>query len=174
MHSRGIIHRDLKPENILIDDNYHPKIGGFSTCKIFSHSLTTSDEFKLSEPTGTPVYMAPELFGGSDKYGCGIDIYAFSILAYEIVTGEQPYELRNLTVYYLFNSVSSGQRPILTDEVTKPMKDLISRCWNEDIDERPSFYDIFNMLSKDPKLYFKEDLDEEEIRDFIQFLNDSQ
>ncbi|KAK8892566.1 hypothetical protein M9Y10_029803 [Tritrichomonas musculus] len=174
MHDRGIIHRDLKPYNILIDDNYHPKIGGFSMCKIFPHPLTISAEYEMTSNVGTPLYMAPEIFGDKDQYGCGVDVYSFSILAYEVVTGKLPYSMEKMSAYKLYRSVASGLRPELTGEITKPMKDLLCRCWSEDIDQRPSFDDIFKMLSKDPKLYFKEDLNEEEIHDFIQFLNDSQ
>ena len=43
---------------------------------------------------GTPLYMAPELMMDEEKYGPGIDVYAFAILAYEIVSGKEPFAVR--------------------------------------------------------------------------------
>lgn len=36
----------------------------------------------------TPLYMAPELFENDDHFSSAVDIYAFALIAYEIVTGK--------------------------------------------------------------------------------------
>ena len=92
LHRGGIVHRDLKLENILIDNNYHPKVCDFGLSKCFSESLRNSMRLSMTGQVGTPLYMAPELYeSDDDNYGPGVDVYAFSILQYEIVTGQEPF-----------------------------------------------------------------------------------
>lgn len=171
MHKQGVIHRDIKPENILLDDNYYPKLSGFTLCCIFDHPLKISMEMEMESSVGTPIYMAPELLKGEkNEYGAGVDVYSFSIMAYEIVTGIRPFS-NHKNRHQLFEDILRGVRPTFSDEVTKPMKELISRCWNEDPHERPEFEEIFEKLSTDFKSYFQFDVDEDEIHDYIDTLD---
>ena len=165
IHSQGVIHRNLTPNAILLDSDFYPHIGGFSLSRCFPHPLTKSMEFEMTTGIGTSFYMAPELIIEEDKYGIGVDIYAFSILAYELVTEERG-RVR------LASMIKYGERPSFNDKVTEPMKALISKCWCEDVDERPSFDEIYEKLSTDYKSYFSyDDVDDNEINDFIQMLN---
>ena len=85
MHEHGIIHRDIKPENVLLDENYYPQVSGFSLCCMFDHPLKISMEMEMATGIGTPIYMAPELLkSDTNQYGIAVDVYSFSIMAYEI------------------------------------------------------------------------------------------
>lgn len=53
------------------------------------------------------------------------------------------------------------------------MKNLISRCWDKYPERKPSFEEIFNTLSRDFS-YFDEDIDENEISDYIETLTESE
>ena len=55
LHAHGIIHRDLKPENLLLDQKKNIKIIDFGA------SSTFKIKQKLTEKTGTPYYIAPEV-----------------------------------------------------------------------------------------------------------------
>ena len=67
----------------------------------------------------------------------------------------------------------NGERPSFTADFTKPMENLISKCWNEDPSERLSFGEIYEELSTNYKSYaFNEDIDEEELLDYIEYLNE--
>jgi cGMP-dependent protein kinase len=43
---------------------------------------------------GTPAYTAPELFWGK-PYGCEVDLWAFGVMLYELLTGEVSLALSN-------------------------------------------------------------------------------
>lgn len=171
LHKHGIVHRDLKPENILIDGNYHPKICDFGLSRCFPNLLSKSTEF-------TPLNMSPEMLKGEDCLGPAVDVYAFSIIAYEIITGKKPfYELgESISLFVLANKIMSGYRPQfkgLEEDVTEKMQNLLSRCWSTNIEERPSFDEIFDQLSSDFS-YFNENIDSDEIQKYLNELEQHQ
>ena len=95
-HSMGIVHRDLKPENILVFD----RGTAYDVVKIIDFGIAriTSEMFKAG-PTaltaagsvfGTPQYMAPEQVMGQPVDGRA-DQYAIGIIAFEMLTGSQPF-----------------------------------------------------------------------------------
>lgn len=53
------------------------------------------------------------------------------------------------------------------------MQDLISRCWSEKPNERPSFEEIFNELASDFNC-LGEKVDEEEVQKYISMLEKNQ
>ena len=173
LHSKGILHRDLKPENILIDDDYYPRVCDFGLSKCFTEALSKSMKLSMSGKVGTPLYMAPELLQDEDHFGPGVDVYSFAILAYEIVSGVEPFSENGKQISFgkLVKKVLSGDRPKLNEMITEKMKNLLNRCWDMDINVRPSFDDIFNELSSNFS-YLDEDVDEEEIRNYLEYLKE--
>lgn len=171
LHQKGILHRDLKPENILIDENYYPRVSDFGLSRCFSKILTNSMKLTMTGKIGTPMYMAPELLRGEERYGASIDVYAFGILAYEIATGIEPYsELGKISSASLGIKIMNGYRPKIGNEVSGKMKDLILKCLSENDEERPSFDEIFSLLSNDFD-YSLETVDEDEINEYIENLS---
>ena len=150
----------------MLDEHFYPHLAGFTFAKNFPFPLTKSSEIELSEHVGTPLYMAPELLNYKN-YGIGVDIYAFSILAFEVVSG---FTLKQRAFGYWYD-IAKGIRPEFADDVTDPMQGLISRCWNDDTDERPSFDEIYEQLSTDYRSYCKYDLDDDEIENYIKMIN---
>ncbi|KAK8871543.1 hypothetical protein M9Y10_007275 [Tritrichomonas musculus] len=173
LHQHGIVHRDLKPENVLVDENYYPRVCDFGLSRCFSFILSKSVQLSMTGKIGTPLYMAPELMMDEDKYGPGIDVYSFAILAYEIVSGKEPFSTRGkpIKLVDLGNKVMSGGRPEFTEGVTEKMKDLITQCWSQDYKDRPSFDEIFKKLSTDFS-YLDEDVEEDEIQEYLETLKE--
>ena len=166
LHQHKIIHRDLKPENILMDENYYPQVCDFGLSRCLPDSYAKS--LKMTENVGSPLYMAPELLEGETHYDTSVDVYAFAILAYEIVTGKEPfYETPNLTPFKLAAKVMNGSRPTFSNDATEKMIGLLSKCWSQDPSERPSFDEIYTLLSNDFS-YLDEPVDEEEVNEYIE------
>lgn len=140
LHDRSIIHTDLKPENVLISDNYEPIITDFGCSKEFEFGKSNQQ----SQFCGTPFYMAPEILK-EEEYDRKADVYSFSILMYEVVTGKDPFPKMN---YLVLNKIMNNDyRPTFDDNINKNIQELIQQCWSDDPDERPTFKEIFQKLS---------------------------
>ncbi len=82
--SKGISHKDLKPDNILIDSDDHLYIADFGIASAVGDQAS-------AVITGTPLYSPPEYLE-SGKAAASIDIYAFGLILYELITKELPYQ----------------------------------------------------------------------------------
>uniref|UniRef100_A0A8C5QQH6 Protein kinase domain-containing protein n=1 Tax=Leptobrachium leishanense TaxID=445787 RepID=A0A8C5QQH6_9ANUR len=137
-----IIHRDLKPRNVLLNKSLDVQITDFGLAKN-AGSTTTS----LNQATGTVSYMPPESFRNINyKPNKQFDVYSFAILMWSVLTGQEPYEVADSDM--IMKLIPNGSRPDL-DLVTKwtsvkmvsEAVDLMTECWNEEAENRPSFSD---------------------------------
>jgi hypothetical protein len=87
-HSHGIVHRDVKPANVLLGPEDAPILADFGLVKLME---STSIASLTGVTTGTPAYMAPEQVSGK-HVGPAADRYAFAVMAYEMLTGEFPFQ----------------------------------------------------------------------------------
>ena len=92
-HGRGIVHRDLKPDNILLarlaDGRVQPKILDFGIAKL---EAPTAPKLTLDGTVlGSPAYMSPEQARGQADIDLRVDVWAFSVMLYELVTGCTPF-----------------------------------------------------------------------------------
>jgi len=100
-HQKGIIHRDIKPSNILVtlhDGVPVPKVIDFGIAKATGPRLTDKTLFTAFQQfIGTPAYMSPEQ---AEMSGLDVDtrsdIYALGVLLYELLTGQTPFESKEL------------------------------------------------------------------------------
>jgi serine/threonine-protein kinase len=97
IHEAGVIHRDLKGRNIMLAErNGSPctVLMDFGIARAISrHTGETMTAMtaltKAGAMVGTPEYMAPEQFDGSEITEA-TDVYALGIVLCEMVTGERP------------------------------------------------------------------------------------
>jgi len=87
-HQQGVVHRDVKPANILISRQGEPMLSDFGIARILESEGTTLTGTGVG--IGTPEYMAPEQWNG--QFGLSVDIYAFGVVLYELITGHVPFQ----------------------------------------------------------------------------------
>uniref|UniRef100_A0A7S2ZFU4 Calmodulin n=1 Tax=Rhodosorus marinus TaxID=101924 RepID=A0A7S2ZFU4_9RHOD len=85
-HSRGVVHRDLKPENFLLDSNQE---SANLKATDFGLSCFYKGPDFLSDPCGTPMYIAPEVIKG--KYTHKADIWSAGVVLYILLSGKVPF-----------------------------------------------------------------------------------
>jgi serine/threonine protein kinase len=88
LHGQGIIHRDLKSLNVLVDVEGRAILCDFGLARVKRSSRSTA----TSSGQGTPLWMAPELFGRRARYTEASDIYALAMVMVELSTGLLPFE----------------------------------------------------------------------------------
>jgi serine/threonine protein kinase len=82
----GITHRDVKPANILVSHDGRLKLMDFGIARGEGTRLTQTGQIM-----GTPSYTSPEALAGVDPSSVS-DRYAFAVTAFQMLTGELPFE----------------------------------------------------------------------------------
>jgi eukaryotic-like serine/threonine-protein kinase len=86
-HAGGIVHRDVKPGNLLLDGDGNVHVADFGVARATGlDSLTVAGTV-----VGTAGYLSPEQARG-ESAGPASDRYALGVLAFELLTGERPFQ----------------------------------------------------------------------------------
>ncbi len=126
VHAAGFIHHDINPRNFLVDREHHVKLIDFGL------SIPNTPAFcRPGNRTGTVQYMAPELIR-REPIDERIDIFAFGVLAFELLTDRLPYDANNSTTMMLqrINTEPLDPavvKPKLSDELCQILRQLTAR-----------------------------------------------
>ena len=91
-HERGVVHRDVKPGNLLLDSDGDLRVADFGIASAAGlHSLTLTGTV-----LGTAGYLSPEQARG-ERATPASDRYSLAIVAYELLTGQRPFESESPT-----------------------------------------------------------------------------
>jgi serine/threonine-protein kinase len=67
------------------------RAGSPDTLVSVAHADTAAPLTRAGDVMGTPAYMAPELAAGASAASPASDVFAFGVIAYELVSGRMPF-----------------------------------------------------------------------------------
>lgn len=131
-HAQGVLHRDLKPANIMIDSRGELRVADFGLAAL-------AEGLKGAEiRNGTPAYMAPEQFTGSEV-SAQSDLYAIGLILYEMFTGKPPFEANSLAEMTRLRQQNRLASPsTLTRDMDPAVEKAILSCLDADPKLRPA------------------------------------
>jgi serine/threonine protein kinase len=107
-HRHNILHQDVKPSNFLIrideDEGGLPdlQLADFGIARLFTATSSMSQTSR-----GTPAFMPPEQWSGNPV--TATDQYALAIMAYQLLTGNPPFQGRPEQV--MFQHLQTAPQP---------------------------------------------------------------
>ena len=138
-HENGIVHRDIKPDNVLLSGG-SAMVTDFGVAKALSSSSNAEagKATSLGVALGTPAYMAPEQASADPNVDHRADIYAFGVLAYELLTGQPPFVGRT-PQNLLAAHVTEAPEHVTKRRSTLPpaLAALVMRCLEKRASDRP-------------------------------------
>eukprot|EP00798_Chlamydomonas_sp_ICE-L_P028402 gene28402-31538_t len=149
-HQSGILHADVKPANFILSHPINNPL--FSNSKVhaqsawlkaldFGCSQSLKGDERLFKRTGTPVYIAPEVF--ARNYGFAADMWSFGVTLYWLYAERFPFfpetAIRAAKLDDVINAVANA--PIPYDyhpwkELSPEGLDFIQRCLERDEHKR--------------------------------------
>jgi len=105
VHAHDFVHGDLSPRNVLVATDRSVRLIDVGYGALFEDAadiaVSTSAE---DAPSGvaSPLYSAPERFKSAPMEGCGkpSDIFSFGKLLYRLITGEQPFVIKPVSLKF--------------------------------------------------------------------------
>ncbi|XP_038184600.1 kinase suppressor of Ras 1 isoform X3 [Arvicola amphibius] len=160
LHAKGIVHKDLKSKNVFYD-NGKVVITDFGLFGISGVVREERRENQLKLSHDWLCYLAPEIvremIPGRDEdqlpFSKAADVYAFGTVWYELQVREWPF--KHQPAEALIWQIGSGEgvrRVLASVSLGKEVGEILSACWAFDLQERPSFSLLMDMLEKLPKL----------------------
>jgi len=149
-HALGIVHRDIKPHNVFLskappsssrapsDEEAEEvvKLLDFGVAKARTNeaqSLSTSSGVLI----GTPQYMSPEQLMRAGPVEPSADLWALSVLAYEMVTGKLPFRGETLAATLVAITRADVEPPSsLSDGIPAALDEWFGQALATDPDRR--------------------------------------
>ncbi len=122
-HSEAVIHRDLKPSNILVKQDGTIRLLDFGIAKQLESLDTPVKQTMTGLRLMTPAYAAPEQIRG-DRVGIHTDVYSLGVILFELLTGQLPFDLSNLTPAEAASIIAEHEsgKPSAVSKLTVPLR----------------------------------------------------
>lgn len=139
-HGRGVIHRDIKPDNVLLAQGA-ATVTDFGVAKAVTAARAeggTSTLTSIGTSIGTPMYMAPEQAAADPDTDHRADIYAWGVMAYELLAGRPPFTQAS-SHKLLVAHMSEMPAPVTDHRPDCPpgLAALVMQCLAKDPADRP-------------------------------------
>ncbi|XP_061113444.1 caM kinase-like vesicle-associated protein [Conger conger] len=135
LHSLNIVHRNLKLENLMYyTENNQSKV------VLRDFYLSTFENGSITEPCGTPEYLAPEVVT-RHRYGRPVDCWAVGVIMYILLSGNPPFfdeaEEENTDLHHriIFCRIAAGEFEFDSpywDDISAAAKALVCRLMEVD------------------------------------------
>jgi serine/threonine-protein kinase len=140
-HRKEVVHRDLKPDNVLLEEG-HAFVTDFGVAKALSAAADSHLLTSVGVALGTPAYMAPEQAAADPATDHRADLYAFGVVAYELLAGRAPFAHRAPHAQLAAHAAEipepvTAHRP----SVSADLATLVMRCLEKRPADRPQTAD---------------------------------
>jgi len=143
-HAEGVVHRDIKPENILLSGGA-AVVTDFGIAKAIAASRTQDGApyttiTRAGASLGTPAYMAPEQALGEPNVDQRADLYAWGVMAYELLAGAHPFAGRSTIQALVAAHLTETPPPLRATrpDLPPPLSALVMQCLEKSPDRRPA------------------------------------
>jgi hypothetical protein len=128
IHEAGVVHRDLKPSNVMLVDG-EPVVIDFGIAQALDSTRLT----QTGMVTGTPGYLAPEVFD-EERASPASDVHAWAATVAFAATGRPPFGQGSLEV--VFFNILNGRAQL--EGVEEPLSSLLRSAMARDPAKRPT------------------------------------
>ncbi len=158
-HRRGLLHRDIKPSNVFLaergGDYDFVKVLDFGLVKQIQGAGMESEAGLTADGsiTGTPLYMAPEMFYGDRPIDHRSDLYSVGAVGYFLLAGHPVFDSKN-PVEALIDHARTQPRSLraLGVELSEKLDAVILAALEKEPDQRyPRAEDFRSALRSTPE-----------------------
>ena len=121
-HARLVVHRELKPHNIVVTPQGQVKLLDFGIARLIDDGA--GDRTALTEAGGralTPAFASPEQIRG-EPLGVATDVYSIGVVAFLLLAGRMPYQLRRGGAAELEDAIARASVPRARDAAADPLR----------------------------------------------------
>ena len=142
IHTHGVIHLDIKPHNILLKEDsfspygYTPILTDFGISRMVENQSPNLP----GDVSGTFDYISPEQIYRPNRLDEKADIYSLGVLAYQLVTGQLPYNFNQTAALLLAHIHQPPPNPMV---------------FNPELSAKSTFA-ILKAMSKDPSQRYED------------------
>ncbi|GAA2696527.1 serine/threonine-protein kinase [Nonomuraea recticatena] len=136
IHRAGIVHRDFKPHNVIMGPE-GPVVIDFGIARVTAQTATHS-------VVGTPVYMAPEQFGGTPITPAA-DLFSWATSMIYAATGQQVFSGDTFPV--IMHAILTREPDL--SAVPQELRPALAACLAKDPAARPSAAALLRRLTGD-------------------------
>jgi formylglycine-generating enzyme required for sulfatase activity len=126
-HRRGVVHCDIKPGNVMVTEEGVAKLVDFGLAQVLREGV----EDGSTAMSGTPDYMAPEVWDGRPPSRRS-DVYSLGAVMFELIGGAPPF--REVAITELGRVMNERDAPVLDTEPR--IAALIARCLAREPEQR--------------------------------------
>ena len=136
-HSQGVVHRDIKPDNVLLSGT-HAFLADFGIAGALD-AVESADRTMTATVAvaGTPAYMSPEQISGQRHLDHRTDVYAFGVMAYEMLAGAALFQ-RQTNAAVMAAHLTETPDPLSSrrPDVPPALAALVMRCLEKKPEDR--------------------------------------